>query len=71
MWRPEWVRWGQERNEWLSRNTVLAITIENKAIYEAGAEAMLNAVILALFEKRLKVKRGKGYLALIPDEGGE
>ena len=43
------------------------MAIEAKKHYEAGADAMLDAITLALFEKRLKVKRGKGYLELIPE----
>lgn len=37
-------------------------------LVEAGADAMLNAITLALFEKKLKVMRGKGYLTLVPVE---
>ncbi len=42
-WRPE-EGWNKKRADFLNNNTVLAISIENKAIYEAGADAILGAL---------------------------
>lgn len=50
MWRPEdGEAWRGKRADYLNRNTLLAISIENKATYEAGADAMLEALFKAGF----------------------
>ena len=43
-WRPEGKDWNRNRARYLEANTLLAISIENKATYEAGANAMLAAL---------------------------
>ncbi|KKN17541.1 hypothetical protein LCGC14_0964660 [marine sediment metagenome] len=41
-YRPD--NWNKQRNEWLAKHTMFEISIENKKIYEAGADALLNAL---------------------------
>ena len=41
---------------------------DRRDIFEFGADAMLEALTIALFEKKLKVRRRKGVLRLIPND---
>ena len=44
MWRPEGKRWREKRNKYLNKHTMLAISVENMDTYEAGADAILEAL---------------------------
>ena len=41
---------------------------EDEGTYEAGADAMLSGIVRELFERRIKVRRRRGCVELIPDE---
>lgn len=48
-WRPD--GWIEKRNHYLNFNTLLCISMENKATYEAGADAILESEeVKELFE---------------------
>ena len=43
-------KWRKERADYLNQHTLLAITVENKATYEAGATAMITLISTKLDE---------------------
>ena len=43
-WRPKGKAWVRNRNDYLNRNTMLALSVENIKTYEVGADAMWEAM---------------------------
>lgn len=78
-WRPNEKEWREIRNKYLNENTMLALSIENVATYEAGADAVLEALRLngkwleadktgEYFFLQLPPIKGNGKLVFIPDD---